>query len=279
VYGRTDQVIAGLERAVDPNGDGDAHDGARVTLLGIVEPWAAFPDGPGAQAVRGALALDDLVVTPAGNDGPAGPSYGSVSGPAGAPGTLTVGAADLRRRTTDVRVVVRSGLRVLLDQRLPLAGSSVPRGGLTVPVGMARGERGSARGGGSVTSLARFFSRDGRSLVAGRAALAAAGGDPHQAVQNAARAGAYAVLLYGDTLPPGALALDQSVSVPVVGIPASAAADLASAFADDTSVSVSIGAPGSHGNPAGGTIAGFSSRGLAFGGDLKPDLAGSGVAL
>src|SRR5204863_9835913 len=58
VYGRTDQVIAGMERAVDPNGDGDSHDGARVTLLGVVEPWAAFADSPEALAVRGALALD-----------------------------------------------------------------------------------------------------------------------------------------------------------------------------------------------------------------------------
>ena len=29
VYARTDQLLAGLERAVDPNGDGDAHDAAR----------------------------------------------------------------------------------------------------------------------------------------------------------------------------------------------------------------------------------------------------------
>ena len=30
VYARTDQLIAGLERAVDPNGDGDTHDAVRV---------------------------------------------------------------------------------------------------------------------------------------------------------------------------------------------------------------------------------------------------------
>jgi subtilisin family serine protease len=90
VYGRTDQVIAGIERAVDPNGDGDSHDGARVTLVGVVEPWAAFADSPEALAVRGALALDNLVVAPAGNDGPAGPAYGSISGPGGAPAALTV---------------------------------------------------------------------------------------------------------------------------------------------------------------------------------------------
>ncbi len=41
-----------------------------------------------------------------------GPSYGSIGGPGGAPAALTVGAADLRRETATVRVVVRAGLRV-----------------------------------------------------------------------------------------------------------------------------------------------------------------------
>ena len=40
VYGRSDQLIAGLERAVDPNGDGDAHDAARIALIGLAEPFA-----------------------------------------------------------------------------------------------------------------------------------------------------------------------------------------------------------------------------------------------
>src|SRR5690242_7011708 len=68
VYSRTDQLIEGLERAVDPNGDGDAHDAARVALVGVAAPYAAFADNPAARAVDGALALDTLVVTPAGND-------------------------------------------------------------------------------------------------------------------------------------------------------------------------------------------------------------------
>src|SRR5262245_48520832 len=96
VYGRTDQVLAGLERAVDPNADGDAHDAARIALIGVVEPFAAFADGPLALAASGARRLDTLVVAPAGNDGPAGPGYGSISGPGGAPEVLTVGAVDLR---------------------------------------------------------------------------------------------------------------------------------------------------------------------------------------
>src|SRR5206468_12552789 len=112
VYGRTDQVLAGLERAVDPNDDGDAHDAARIALVGVTEPFAAFADGPLARAAAGATRLDTLVVAPAGNDGPAGPGYGSISGPGGAPAVLTVGAVDLRARYGQLRVVMRSALRV-----------------------------------------------------------------------------------------------------------------------------------------------------------------------
>ena len=98
VYGRSDQLIAGLDRAVDPNGDGDAHDAVRVALVGVTEPYAAFTQGPEALAVQGALDLNTLVVSPAGNDGAAGPTFGSVAGPAGAPGALAVGATDCAQR-------------------------------------------------------------------------------------------------------------------------------------------------------------------------------------
>src|SRR6185295_2651994 len=96
VYARTDQLLAGIERAVDPNDDGDAHDAARVALVGVAEPFAGFADSPLALAVAGAMRLDTLVVTPAGNDGPVGPGYGSIAAPGGAPAALTVGALDLR---------------------------------------------------------------------------------------------------------------------------------------------------------------------------------------
>ena len=94
VYGRTDQVLAGLEAAVDPNEDGATHDAARIAVIGVVEPFAAFGDGPLARAVDGAVTLDMLVVAPTGNDGPAGPTFGSIGGPGGAP----LGADGCRRR-------------------------------------------------------------------------------------------------------------------------------------------------------------------------------------
>ena len=132
VYSRTDQLIAGLERAVDPNGDGNALDAARVAIVGVAEPYAAFEDSPAARAVAGALALDTLVVAPSGNDGPAGPRYGSISGPGGAREALTVGAADDRRTTEHVRVTIRSGLRVVFDGEVPLGGARTPGESLTL---------------------------------------------------------------------------------------------------------------------------------------------------
>ena len=126
VYGRSDQLIAGLDRAVDPNGDGDEHDAVRVALVGVVEPYAAFTDGPEAQAVQGALDLNTLVVTPAGNDGGAGPAFGSVAGPAGAPAALAVAATDGRTEQPQARIVLRRGLDVILDERVPLLGAAAP---------------------------------------------------------------------------------------------------------------------------------------------------------
>src|SRR6185295_9324430 len=102
LYARSDQIVAGLDRAVDPDGDGDAHDAARVALIGLAEPFAAFADSAESKAVDGALALDTLVVAPAGNDGSAGPLYGSIAGPGAAATAITVGATDERATTSTV---------------------------------------------------------------------------------------------------------------------------------------------------------------------------------
>jgi len=280
VYGRTDQLIAGLERAVDPNGDGDAHDAARIALAGSVEPFAAFADGPASEAVTGASELDTLVVVPAGNDGPAGPAYGSISGPGGAPEALTVAAADLRQATAQVPVALRVGLDVLLDRTLPLVGTVAPSSTLTLRVEPARHRRPSGqRSSATPPALGDFFSRDGTSVVAGRAALLATGTAPGVAVQNAATAGAQAVLLYGGRIPPGALGLADDLAVPVVGLPGAVARRALAAAALGAPVTVSIGrAQLSSGSPE-GRVADFSSRGLAFDGRIKPELAAPGVAL
>ncbi|MFL5978876.1 MAG: S8 family serine peptidase [Gaiellaceae bacterium] len=271
VYARTDQLIAGLERAVDPNLDGDAHDAARVALVGAAVSYGAFADSPEARAIQGALQLDTMVVSPVGNDGPAGPGYGSVSSPGGAPAALTAGAADLRAHAEEVPVAVRAGLNLVLDRRLPLAGAV----GLTRPreLELAAPRRGTG------PTIGRFFDGHGRSLVAGRAALIHGGGDPQLAIDEAAQAGATAVVVYGTQLPAGGLGVDEAVDVPVVSVPLQVAQAALDGIARNERPTISIGIPSVVRNGNDGEIAPFSSRGLAFDGRVKPDVAAPGVAL
>jgi subtilisin family serine protease len=279
VYGRTDQVLAGLERAVDPNADGDEHDAARIALIGVVEPFASFADGPLALAAAGARRLDTLVVAPAGNDGPAGPGYGSVAGPGGAPGVLTVGAVDLRPRYGSARLVVRTGLHVEFDGLRPLAGTASPSQPLDVGIGAPRSHSTAPIGERGAVSLLDFFDRRGASLVAGRAALLESGPDPDGSVANAARAGAVAALFYGADLPAGAIALDESEPIPVVSISADLARRLLRQARLGRPVTASIGAVRTAANDGDGRVARFSSTGLAFDGRVKPELVAPGVAL
>ncbi len=94
VVGRGDQLIAGFERAADPNGDGALGDRVQIALAPVVEPYASFANSPESMAVAGATSLGILVVAASGDDGSAGAEYGSVGGPGGSPMALTVGAAE-----------------------------------------------------------------------------------------------------------------------------------------------------------------------------------------
>jgi subtilisin family serine protease len=283
VYSRTDQLIAGLERAVDPDGDGNAHDAARIALLGFAEPYAAFADSPASRAVEGALALDTLVVAPAGNDGAAGPVYGSISGPAGAPGALSVGAADLRPEIEQVPVSLRSGLRLLFAGDVPLAGAVRPRRPLRLDLATpeVRDELPPGVLGASTPALtiADFFDRRGYSRVAGKAALSPAGNAPDAAASSAARAGATVALLHGSAVPAGSLGLDERIGIPVVSIPDAAARTAQELIGRGEEVIVEIGTARDRENPDAGSAAAFSSLGLAFDGGAKPELTAPGVAL
>ncbi len=272
VYGRTDQLIAGLERAVDPNADGDAHDASRVAVVGVAEPYAAFGDGPEASAVRGALSLDTLVVAPAGNDGPAGPRYGSIAGPGAATAALTVGAAESRGGGQLADVSLRAGLESVFDGSVPVAGDSAPSR-LALALALPRAGTPS----GEPLELADFFDPGGLSMVAGRAALVPGGSTPERAAIAAANAGARAVVVYGGRLPSGALDLGDHSDVPVIGVPEAAGLALAQRLRKGEDARVSIAPAGTA--PVGGGVAPFSSRGLAFDGRLKPDIVAPGVAL
>jgi subtilisin family serine protease len=269
VYSRTDQILAGLEAAVDPNNDGDTLDAARVALVGVVEPYASFADGPLARGIAGATALDTLVVVPAGNDGRAGPSYGSIAGPGGAPDALTVAASDARPATPTVRVLVRAGLRVLFEGPVPLGGAPTD----TVTADLAVVTREEARKG-----IVGLFGPDGASLIAGRAALLPRGALSEEAVEEATTAGGLAVLVDGP-LPAGAFSLDVPAGVPVVGLPQELVKEIRSLLAAGVPVTVAIGSVDVLENVGGGSVAAFSSRGMALGGGLKPDLLAAGVAV
>jgi subtilisin family serine protease len=269
VYSRTDQLLAGLEAAVDPNDDGDAHDAARIALVGVAEPYAAFSDGPLARAIAGATVLDTLVIVPAGNDGRAGPVFGSIAGPGGAPAALTVAAVDGRASSPTVRVNVRAGLRVLFDGALPLGGAPTQ----TATASLVPVARSVSSGG-----IAGYFSKDGTSTIAGDAVLLPRGGLSDEAVEEAASAGARSVLVDG-LLPAGAFSLDVPSGVPVVGLPSELARAARALHASGIPVTVAVGAVHVAENADGGSVAAFSSRGLAFAGVLKPELLAPGVSV
>jgi hypothetical protein len=178
-----------------------------------------------------------------------------------------VGAADLRARLSEVRVVVRTGLEVLLRRRLALAGAVAPRHALRLDVVTPpRGARG-------------LFDERGYSLVAGKAVLVPAGNSPRAAARRAIEAGPAVVLLAGGRVPPGGLGLDEGLATPVIGVPFSLLREVRSAAGRGLRVSVAIGRPLVRRNEAAGKLAAFSSEGLAYGGSVKPELVGPGVGL
>ncbi|MGH2995567.1 MAG: S8 family serine peptidase, partial [Gaiellaceae bacterium] len=283
LLGRGDVLLAGLERAVDPDRDGDVEDAANIVLASVFEPYAAFADSPETRAVAGATALGTLVVAPAGNDGRPGPGFGSIGAPGGAPEALTVGALDGRQGVPEAALELRAGKDVLLDEPVRVLSATGPERRLTLTadalLGPTLGDR--ARGpdeeaGGA--ELADFFDGKGLSTVAGRAVLVPADGTSlARKARNAAAAGAAALLVYGTELPAGALDVDDSAPLPVVALPPGAASDVLDSLRAGETVSVSLAAGRTIDNPARYEVAAFSSGGLAFDGRVKPDVVAPGV--
>jgi subtilisin family serine protease len=284
VVGRGDTLIAGLERAVDPNGNGATNDAVAVALAPVVEPFAAFGDSPEARAVTAATALGTLVVAPSGNDGDAGIGFGSVGAPGAAADALSVGAIDSRRNVlqAQTRLAVR-GSRAL-DEPARLLGTAGTGGGLNLAVtsllgpSLADPARSlvSEAGGGR---LGDFFDSRGVSRVAGRAVLVPADGSSvAKKAENAKAAGASALLVYGTDLPAGALDLGQG-ALPVVALPGDAGRTAADGLRAGKQVTVDLGASQAIGNATAGRVSAFSSGGLAFDGRVRPDVVAPGVGL
>ena len=285
VLGRGDHLLAGLERAVDPDGDGDVEDGAAVALVGGVQPYAAFADSPEARAVAGAARLGTLVVAPVGNDGRPGPGFGSVAAPAAASEALAVGTLDARREVLQAEATLDVGSDEVLDETVRVLGAlgldSSVRYELAPSVGPTlsdanRDEATTASG----DQLGDFFGTDGVSLVAGKAALVSPeGGSIERRVRNAAAAGASVVVVSGTSLPAGALDLEDGIAVPVVAVPADAGREAIEAAAEGTAATLELSAAEKLPNESLMDIAPFSSGGVAFDGRVKPDLVAPGVGL
>ena len=283
LLGRGDVLLAGLERAVDPDADGDVEDAAPVALAAVVEPYASFADSPEARAVAGAAQLGTLVVAAAGNDGSGGRGFGTVGAPGGAPAALAVGALDSRDEVLDVATTVRVGAAEVLNARTRVIGALPPEGALPVAslVGPTLADPKRAPGAlADGTMLADFFDSNGLSTVAGRAAVLPASADGlEETVRNAVTAGAAAVVLYGTEAPAGSLDLDEVTSIPVVAVPSGAGRAVAEGVARGEVASVEFERVRRVPNGTGGRVASFSSGGVAFGGHAKPDLVAPGVGL
>jgi subtilisin family serine protease len=87
--GTTSTVLAGVERAIDPNQDGDPSDRADVVNMSLGAP--AQPNDPVIAAVERGIAAGAVFSLAAGNRGHAG----TLGTPGLAPSAITVGATDL----------------------------------------------------------------------------------------------------------------------------------------------------------------------------------------
>ena len=283
--GRGDQLIAGLERAVDPNGDGSVEDSATIALAALVEPFAAFTDSPEARAVAGATKLGTLVVAAAGNDGSSEIGFGSIGAPGGAPDALTVGAADTRQQVSVAQAWLRVGADTLSAGPVRVLGkANVPReltlevSGLLGPSLADPGQAPASQAAGS--SLGDFFDTAGVSRVAGRGALVPADGASLEAkARNAKAAGAAALLVYGTALPSGALDIEAATALPVLALSGALGAEAMHALRQGRQVTAVLAPNGARANPGLDAVASFSSGGLSFDGRVKPDVVAPGVGL
>jgi minor extracellular serine protease Vpr len=282
LMGRGDTLIEGLERAVDPDGDGDISDAARVALAAVVEPYASFPDSPEARAVSGATSLGTLVVAAAGNDGRAGRGFGTVGAPGGAAQALTVGALDTRAEALAVATSLRIGGDEKLASETSVLGLLAPAGRLDV-VSLTGPSLADAQRDPDVladgATLADFFDTKGLSRVAGRAVLLPAGPSLEPRVRNAATAGAAAVLIAGSRLSAGSLDLDETAASPAIALPGDVGRGALDALARGDEVTVTFGGVRPVAGATAGEVAPFSSGGMAFGGHVKPELVAPGVGI
>ena len=135
-----------------------------------------------------------------------------------------------------------------------------------------------AKGRVPFTSPHAYFTRNGLSLVAGRAALVPAGECAAETARNAARAGATAVLIYGARLPAGGVPLDEDTAGTrrLDSQPPWRRGSFARSRPDAMRLR-SFGVAARAREPRRPVGRAFSSTGLAYDGRVKPDIVAPGV--
>lgn len=269
---RSDRVLAALERAVDPNGDGATGDRAEVILLGLAQGFAGSHGDPVAQALRAAGDLGSSVVAPAGNDGPTLTAPGAVGGPAALPSVITVGATGAERAPRTATLHVALGPAEADLEPLPLLGPQPPA--QLTRVALVR----SADGLGAGDDPAEYRSPDGASQVDGALAVVGRGGGSiAQKAAAAADAGAVALAVWdldGAGAFPGIEATGL-LPIPVVGLGLRQGEAVAELVRTAPGVQAELRAhPATPRSPG---LASFSAWGPTPTGLRKPDLVAPGV--
>ena len=286
LMGTTATLLAGLDRALDPNGDGNLSDHANVIVAPLAEPFAAFGGSAETVAADGVERAGAVLVAAAGNDGATGGRFGTIASPAASPGWLAVGASDGRTSLPTVNVALgTNGIQTGVDG-VPLLGALSPKSDTSIPLVLPAGptKSDSARAPADVvagTDEGDFRATDGTSLVNGKAVLLPRDGAPiAQRAAAAGAAGASALVLYGDGGgPAGALGLDDRVKLPIAVLPGDQGAAAATTLLTGGAVTITFSTTSTNDNPGAGSVAAFSSTGLTFDGSIKPDLVAPGVAV
>lgn len=270
---RTDRVLAALERAVDPDGDGDPSDRAEVVLLGLAGAFGGGEVDPVAEAVASAERAGSSVVVPAGNDGPTNAAAGSVGSVASVPSAITVGALAAGSVRSATLEITAGPARARLEG-LPALGASAAAG--PAPIVVLQGADGPAAG----ANRREYRTSAGQSLVSGAIAVVGRGGAPiAEKARYAADAGAVGLLIWdveGPAAFPTALS-SADLGIPVAGLGPAQGRAVLDVLRQGEDIRGRIVEASTVSSPP--AVASFSSRGPTADGRPKPDLVAPGVGL
>lgn len=263
VAGSTDLVSDAIERALDPNNDGDIADAVDIINMSLGSPFG-HPDDPSAIAAQNAVEAGVVVVASAGNEGPAPYVTGS---PAVSDGVISV-AASIDGGATVLAMSVNSPASI--------AGSYEAQAGDFGPL--------SPDTTGDLIVAAPLDACNPVQDMTGQIAFIQRGGcDFTTKVRNAENAGAIGALVFNNAEgPPIGMAHNDTDPKPVIpammiGLtdgetihPVALAETVEVTLTDD----VTIAKPELSDN-----MADFTSQGPGFGNVFKPDLSAPGFSI